>query len=849
MTGETVIGLVNNAALLLAMGLIYDILGDRPHIQKTRFQQTGAGVALGAVGIAIMLSPWQFMPGIVFDTRSVLLGISGVFFGTLPTLLAMAVTGAYRLYQGGAGVWTGIGVIVTSGSIGLAWRHIRRNREMDLSIRELYSLGIVVHLAMLAWMLALPFSVAKQVLADIWLPVMLIFPVTTALLGWLMRNRVSRKRAEEALRQSEARLKTAMDDSRRHQTLLTKMIANIGDVIAIVDQHGINRYKSANVERLFGWTPEELVGKSTWDIIHPDDVPPLQEFFSQFLERPDAVETTECRYQCKDGQYRWIEFTGTNLFHDPDINGLLGNYHDITQRKQAELLLRESEARFKALHNASFGGIAIHDQGAILECNQGLSDMTGYTVDELIGMDGLLLIAPSFRPQVMEHIRSGYEKPYESMGLRKNNESYPVRLEARNIPYKGKQVRTVEFRDITERKKAEAEYETLVAQLNQARKMESIGRLAGGVAHDFNNMLGVILGHAEMALDQVADDTSLRSDLTEIQLAAQRSADLTRQLLTFARKQIIDPKVLDLNQTIKPMMVMLQRLIGENIQLVWEPAEDLWPVKMDPSQIDQILANLCVNARDAITDVGSMVIETGMKTFDAGYCSQHAGFVPGDFVLLTVSDNGCGMDRQTLDNLFEPFFTTKDTGKGTGLGLATVYGIVRQNNGFVNVYSEPGRGTTFNIYLPRHTPDTDEIPVPLSPPATAPSGHETILVVEDEPGILKMTRKILEKKGYTVLGAGTPTKALTLARECRTPIHLVLTDVVMPEMNGRDLAEKLLEFHPDMKLMFMSGYTANVIAHQGVLDKGVCFIQKPFSMTDLAITVRRLLDEPPADPA
>jgi nitrogen-specific signal transduction histidine kinase/ActR/RegA family two-component response regulator len=384
----------------------------------------------------------------------------------------------------------------------------------------------------------------------------------------------------------------------------------------------------------------------------------------------------------------------------------------------------------------------------------------------------------------------------------------------------------------------------LESRLRQAQKLESVGRLAGGVAHDFNNMLGVILGHVELALEQAEENHEIYSDLKEIQKAAQRSADLTRQLLTFARKQIITPRKLDLNLTVKSMLTMLRRLIGEDIDLAWKPAETLWPVKMDPSQIDQILANLCVNARDAIAGVGKLTIETGMVSFDEGYCAEHAGFIPGDFVLLGVSDDGCGMDKETLNNLFEPFFTTKEMGKGTGLGLATVYGIIKQNNGFINVYSEPGRGSTFKIYLPRLVGDEDtDKAVPDK--KAVPVGNETILIVEDEPAILKLTRMMLERKGYSVLSAATPAEAIKMAENHIDKIHLLMTDVVMPGMNGRDLAWHLTTLYPDIKLLFMSGYTANVIAHQGVLDEGVAFIQKPFSMADVAEKLREVLDTAP----
>ncbi len=396
-------------------------------------------------------------------------------------------------------------------------------------------------------------------------------------------------------------------------------------------------------------------------------------------------------------------------------------------------------------------------------------------------------------------------------------------------------------RFITERKRAEEEREKLTEQLTQSQKMESVGRLAGGVAHDFNNMLGVILGHTELALEQVDPALPLHGSLLEIQKAAERSASLTRQLLAFARKQTVAPKVLDLNDTVEGMLNMLQRLIGEDLDLVWRPGNNLGPVKVDPSQIDQIMANLCVNARDAIGDTGKVMIETDTAVFDESYCVEHPGFLTGEYVLLAVSDDGCGMDKETLDKLFEPFFTTKAMGKGTGLGLATVYGIVKQNNGFINVYSEPGHGSTFKIYLPRYADKASQAPKDDALKSVV-RGHETILLVEDEPGILKMTLAMLERQGYTVLAASTPGEAIRLAERYSGEIHLLVTDVVMPEMNGRDLAKNLIALYPNLKRLFMSGYTANVIAHHGVLDEGVHFIQKPFSSKDLAAEVRSALE-------
>ncbi|WP_051283744.1 ATP-binding protein [Desulforegula conservatrix] len=344
-----------------------------------------------------------------------------------------------------------------------------------------------------------------------------------------------------------------------------------------------------------------------------------------------------------------------------------------------------------------------------------------------------------------------------------------------------------------------------------------------------------------MTIDQINETHPLYANLDEIRNAANRSADLTRQLLAFARQQPIAPKPLDLNDTVEGMLKMLRRIIGEDIDLVWMPGKTLWKVNMDPSQIDQLLANLCVNARDAISGVGKMTIETENVIFDAEYCADHAGFTEGEYIMLTVGDNGCGMDKETQSQIFEPFFTTKEIGKGTGLGLATIYGIIKQNKGFINVYSEPDHGTVFTIYLPRYMDKEDLVSHDIiEEPAIY--GHEVILLVEDEPILLNMTTTMLERKGYTVLAASTPEEAISLAETYSEKIQLLITDVVMPEMNGRDLAKKILSINPSLKCLFASGYTADVIAHHGVLNSGVNFIQKPFSVKALANKVRDVLD-------
>jgi nitrogen-specific signal transduction histidine kinase len=386
--------------------------------------------------------------------------------------------------------------------------------------------------------------------------------------------------------------------------------------------------------------------------------------------------------------------------------------------------------------------------------------------------------------------------------------------------------------DITDQRKLEQ-------NLRQAAKMDAVGRLAGGVAHDFNNMLGGILGYAELAMERCAPGDPIRADLKQIEQAAQRSADLTRQLLAFARKQTVAPKVLDLNVTVEGMLKLLRRLIGEDIELAWKPSRERVMIKMDPAQLDQILANLCVNARDAIAAGGVITIETTRVTFDEEDGEQ-TYIAPGEYVLLVVRDNGCGMDAETVTHIFEPFFTTKGQGKGTGLGLATVYGVVKQNNGHINVNSEPGKGTAFNIYLPRQAEQGAPVAVATVPEEPV-RGDEVVLLVEDEPTMLEITTVMLRKLGYQVLVARSPAEALALVKQRADPIDLLVTDVVMPGMNGRELGDRLTLLRPELKRLYMSGYTADVIANHGVLDEGVRFIQKPFSIKVLAGKLREAL--------
>jgi len=598
----------------------------------------------------------------------------------------------------------------------------------------------------------------------------------------------------------------------------------------------------------------------------------ITQVFTDCAERGIPYDE-EMEIITRTGKRVWVRTIGEAVKNDEGkVSKVQGSFQDITERKQRIHALQKANMELQASQKVTLDilenlkseiqtrtakeaelrkvtmaieqageTILITDPaGKIQYVNPAFETVSGYTPEEAVGKTSAILKSgqqdEAFYQNLWETISSGRVWKGRLVNKRKDGSLY---TEAATISpvfdAAGKIINYVGVkRDIT------AQLE-LTAQFQQAQKMESVGRLAGGVAHDYNNMLSVILGYTEMAMGKVGTSDPLHEDLQEILNAARRSTDITRQLLAFARKQAIEPVVLDLNTTVDGMLKMMRRLIGEDISLAWLPGFEVWPVKFDPSQLDQILANLCVNARDAIKGVGKVTIETVNVSFDDAYCAMHRGFTPGAFVMLAVGDNGCGMDKKTHDQIFEPFFTTKGIGKGTGLGLSTVYGIVKQNHGFINVYSEPDNGTTFKIYIPSDTAGI-EVPKDAKSSKLLLGRGETVLLVEDESVLLVLIKRLLESLGYTVLSAPGPEDAFRLAEEHIGAIHLLLTDVIMPKMNGRDLAHQLTTLYPDMKHLFMSGYTSNVIAHQGILDEGVNFIQKPMSKNDLAAKVRKVLD-------
>ncbi len=516
-------------------------------------------------------------------------------------------------------------------------------------------------------------------------------------------------------------------------------------------------------------------------------------------------------------------------------------------RAAQESLLR-SELNFRSLvTNAPYGICRCDSTGKILDANPAFLELLGHTSpDEVIGQHIFGLYADNDKWfDLADYLRSS--EPFKGLNAewkRKNNTTTVVRVSGRSVANGGEGVVFELFaEDITERR-------ALEQQLRQSQKMEAVGRLAGGIAHDFNNLLMVILGYSEFLLERLGAEPHLRGPAQEISSAAERASSLTRQLLAFSRKQMLAPRIVNLNDVATENIKMLTRMIGEDIDLVMVPAPNLWSIRADAGQIDQVIMNLAVNARDAMPSGGKLTIETSNVTLDEDYARFHAPLRPGDYVMIAISDTGAGMDTDTQSHIFEPFFTTKGT-KGTGLGLSTVYGIVKQSGGYIWVYSEVGRGTTFKIYLPRVAsigePAAAHVAAPVEYRKVEP-GTETILLVEDEANLRYLARQYLEKQGYKVIEAADGAVAMQIAVAHEAIIHLLLTDVIMPGMNGRELAQRIAEIRPNVKILYMSGYTENVIGHNGMLDAGVRLLQKPFNLRDLKSKVREVLDASPTPP-
>jgi two-component system cell cycle sensor histidine kinase/response regulator CckA len=631
-----------------------------------------------------------------------------------------------------------------------------------------------------------------------------------------------RKLKAEALRESEERYAT--------------ILRTATDGFWVTDRKGQFLEVNDAICRNLGYSRDELLRMSVSDIDAVEKPEEILQAFQRIMER--GSDRFEGLHRCKDGSLRNEEINVNYL--PPPHDRFFAFLHDITERKRAVKALGESERKYRLLVANAHEAIFIAQEEVVKFPNPKALEMTGYSTEELAGVPFTDLIHPEDRGKILERhierLRGGTPPetyPFRIMG--KTGEEIWVQFTAVLIDWEGKPGVLCFLRDLTKERNLEA-------QFMQAQKMEAVGRLAGGIAHDFNNLLTVTIGYCDLALARIGALDPLRHDLEEIRKASDRCTALTRQILAFSRKQILVPKVINLGDVVTDMDKMLRRLIGEDIDLVSVRGKDLWNVKADPGQIEQVIVNLVVNSRDAMPPGGKLTIETSNVVLDETYVRGHKYVSPGSYVMLAVSDTGRGMDAGTLARIFEPFFTTKEQGKGTGLGLSTVYGIVKQSGGHINVYSEPGIGTTFKMYFPH----VEETVTDLSRAAALPSeelrGSETVLVVEDEDLVREMVREILEQYGYTVLEARSGGEAVDLCSRHHGAIHMMLTDVVMPGMNGVELSKRLAPMKLEMKVLFMSGYTTHAALHQGILEPGVAFIHKPFSMDSLAHKVREVLD-------
>ena len=709
-----IISLIQNVSLLLAMAFLYDLAvtsrvpglarSDVREGSQRYLSDVATGIVLGAIGIAVMASSWEVRDGVILDTRSAMLTAIGLFFGPLPTLFAVVATAAYRIYLGGAGAATGVAVIVATAAVGLGARLRLRDRLASVRWYELMVVGIISHLTMLAMFVIVPFEGSREVLGEIWVAVVVIYPVAFTLVGVLLSRRRRAAELADRVAASEANYRTVFENDHLVMIVIDPVTGRILDV---------NRRAC----EYYGYDRSDLLTMTTSDI----EVLPREQVIEHIDAGRAAGKTShELQHRLASGEIRDVEVIG-----------------------------------------------------------------------------GAVTIAGQTRVHAV-------------------------------------------INDITDRKRAEQEIALAQSHLRQAQHLESVGRLAGGIAHDFNNMLHVITGYTELALNDVDPDSDLAANLREVAHAAGRSAELTQQLLAFARRQTATPRVVRVDRLVESSARLLRRLVGTDIQVATSAVPDLWNVRIDPGQLEQVLTNLALNSRAALPTGGRFEIDISHVTLDEPRPDDPPEARAGDFVLIRVSDDGVGISPEHLPFVFEPFFTTRTESEGTGLGLAIIYGIVTQNGGFVTVTSDVGRGTEFCLYFPRCDDPLDDEPSAFDRAALGHL-HATVLLVDDEPGVLRLAERILTRSGCSVIAAENGDRAIEAASAYEGDIDLVVTDVVMPGSDVRTMVERLRQDRPTLGVLYMSGFTDDAIADRDLVSGEVDLLSKPFRSSDLVARVAAAL--------
>jgi PAS domain S-box-containing protein len=971
MDSNSFISLLDNVALLLAMVFVYDIAIVHPLNLDSRLRQTLAGIGLGAVTIAIMLTPWVFQPGISFDARSALLSISGLFFGAIPTIIVMLMASLLRIAQGGA-AFTGVCVIVVSGLIGLVWRRRLRRPLTALTWRDLLGLGYVTHIAMLVLMLTLPWQTALHVLRHIALPVLTIFPAGTVAIGALLVNRLRHEQTSQAVRESEIQFRALSEQA---AVGINKTETDSGKYVFV----------NQRFAEIVGYTREELLGMDFHALTFPDDLASDLDNVNRLVRGELHEYSMEKRYRRKDGTTVWVNLTVSPLWEKGEQpKYLIGLVEDISGRKQTEESLQSSETQYRTLFETMAQGVVYQDtDGVVLSANPAAASIFGSSVETMAGLnifeanreilrDDGTLCPDSERPAMralrtgepvrdvvlgmvihetgdlrwmrvssVPQFRSGDSRPYrvysviEDITERRQTalelaSSRALLLEAQAIGHIGdwqmsaatrtftwsdelyaihgiepgtpmthetyisfihaddrhavlqalqagmagkKQDFVVDYRiirkdraerfitltgrtvadengrisalrgtiqDITERKRAELEKDAMQEQLLQSRKMEAIGELAGGIAHDFNNLLTGILGSTAIMRQELPPGNALASHLDAVETAARQAADLTRNLLTFSRSAVVRPQPTNVAVSTNAALDLLRQSLPATMEIVRDFQKDTWNTLIDPAQMTQIVMNLVINARDAMNGKGTVTVR--MRNADVGeaYVEKHPLARTGEFVCLTVADDGPGIEPDLLHHIFEPFFTTKPAGSGTGLGLSIVYGIIKQADGWITVASMPGTGTAFDIFLRRCSQEPHAAEAPPRPSGITCSG--TVLVVEDEPVVSAVAQSILKRSGCSVLTAPDGAQALDVVREHIGQLGLILLDMTMPGMPTDEIVHGIRALDPSVPILLNSGYTSSDAVGR-MLDEGAVqgFLAKPYEAERLVTIVTQLM--------